>query len=270
MAVGGGEVDGPTTSSNAAGGVRTVSASGTANTKGAYVELVTSTAADADGMLVMYAQVTSNVSHLCDFSIGGAGSEVLMATNLHLSAGNNVPEWFYVPGPIPAGSRIACRTQCSTASSQLVASCVLVKGGWFAPPPGGSIVTLGANTADSGGTPINAGAVANTFGAWVQLTASTPQDIKAMALKVGGINNTTPTVGSGVFQIGFGAAAAEVPVLAVPNRMGTALDNYGPMPDFWFPCSIPAGSRVAARWMSTVTDATDRVCDLIGYGLECA
>ena len=94
--------------------------------------------------------------------------------------------------------------------------------------------------------------------------------VKAMALKVGGINNTTPSVGGGVFQIGFGAAAAEVPVLAVPNRMGTALDNYGPMPDFWFPCSIPAGSRVAARWMSTVTDATDRICDIIAYGLECA
>ena len=265
LAVGGGAVEGPTTTS---GGIPTVSAAATANTKGAYTQLVASTGFDYDGLLVMYAAVSANVSYLLDVAIGAAASEVIIAGDIHTSWQNNIPQWFYIPRPIPAGTRIAARCQSSTLSSQMRVSAVGVKGGWFAPSGGGDVVTLGANTADSGGTPIDAGATANTFGAWVQLAASTTSDIKGMCCTSGGINNATPTTGQGLLQIGVGAAAAEQPVLELPFQMGTAGDNYGPLPHLWLPCSIPAGSRVAARWMSTVTDATDRIFDVVAHGWE--
>lgn len=268
MAVGGGSCSGTTTSNNVTSGVRAVAAAASANTKGAWVELIASTAEDYDAILVHYAAATSNVSYLVDVGIGGAGSEVVIAANIHTSIGNNSSEWFVIPRAIPAGTRISMRCASSTLSSQVRGGIVGVKGGWFTPQGGGDVITYGANAADSGGTPVDAGATANTYGAWAQLTASTGADVKALCVKTGGINNTTPTTGQGLLQIGVGAAASEQPLFEIPFNMGTTIDNYGPMPPFWFPVSVPAGSRLAARVMMTVTDATDRLMDVVAYGLE--
>lgn len=268
LAVGGGSTSGTTTSNNVTGGVRTTSASATAHVKGAWNELVASTAEDYDCLLFMFGQVTSNTSHLIDVGIGGAGAEQVIVADLHTSQGNNTSEWFTIPRAIPAGTRIAVRSQCSTASSQFRSAVMGVKGGFLYPQGGGDIVTMGAAAADSGGTSIDSGATANTYGAWVQLAASTTGDLKAMTVRTGGKNNTTPTTGQGLLQIGVGAAAAEVGLFEVPLITGTALDNYGPCPSFWFPVDVPAGSRIAARWMASYTDATDRQMDVVAYGWE--
>ena len=245
-----------------------MTSSATVNTKGAYTQLLASSGFDYDGLLVMFAVVSTNVRYLIDVAIGAAASEQIIAGDLHASWGNNIPQWFYIPRSIPAGTRVAARSQASTASAQVRMSVVGVKGGFFAPQGGGDIVTMGAAAGTSGGTAIDSGATANTFGAWVQLTGSTTDDIKALCCTSGGNNNTTPTTGQGLLQIGVGAAAAEVPVLELPFQMGTTADNYGPLPPFWLPCSIPAGTRVAARFMSTVTDAVDRVMHVVAHGWE--
>ena len=268
LAVGGGSCSGTTTSSNATSGVRAVSAAATANTKGAWTELLASTVEDYDALLVHYAAATSNVSYLVDVGIGGAGAEVPIVSDIHTSIGNNASEWFVVPRAIPAGTRVSMRCASSTLSSQVRGALVGVKGGWFYPQGGGDISTYGANAADSGGTQLDAGATANTYGAWVQLTASTAADMKALCAKLGGINNATPTTGQGLLQLGVGAAAAEQPLVEIPFNMGTTIDNYGPLPEFWFPVSVPSGSRLAARVMMTVTDVTDRLVDVVAYGWE--
>lgn len=268
LAVGGGSASGTTTSSNATSGVRAISASATANTKGSWTEIIASTAEDYDALLFMYTAVTSNVSYLVDVGIGAAAAEAAIVADIHTSIGNNASEWFLIPRALAAGTRISVRCASSTLSSQVRCGITGVKGGWYYPQGGGDIVTYGANAADSGGTPIDSGGTANTYGSWVQLTASTGADLKAICVKTGGINNTTPTTGQGLLQIGVGAAAAEQGLFEIPFQMGTTLDNYGPMPPFWFPVSIPSGSRLAARFMSTVTDVTDRVMDVVVYGLE--
>jgi hypothetical protein len=269
-AVGGGDVEGPTTSTNASGGIVTVTASATANVKGAYAALLSSTGMDYDGLLVMSGMQTTNVSYLLDVAVGAASSEVILVDDLSQGAQNNLTEWFYIPVQIPSGTRIAARCQCSTLSSTMRVACVGVKGGWFAPPPGGSVVTWGAATSDSGGTPVDAGASAATFGAWAQLVASTAEAVKAVCLRTTPAgNNAAPSTGQWVLQLGVGGAGSEVAVLNVPFLTGTAADNFGPMVQLWFPCSIPAGTRVAARVMSSVTDATDRIVDVVAYGLEC-
>lgn len=270
LAVGGGSCSGTTTSNNVTSGVRAVAAAASANTKGSWVELIASTAEDYECLLVHFAAATSNVSYLLDIGIGGAGSEVVIVSDVHTSIGNNSSEWFVVPRSIPSGTRVSARVASSTLSSQLRCAVVGIKGGWFTPQGGGDITTYGANAADSGGTPVDAGASANTFGAWAQLTASTGADLKGIAVRTGGVNNTTPTTGQGLLQIGVGAGGSEVGLFEIPFNMGTTIDNYGPMPPLWFPADIPAGSRLAARVMMTVTDATDRVMDVVAYGLEAA
>lgn len=268
MAVGGGSCSGTTTSNNVTSGFRTVSASATVNTKGAWTELVASTAEDYDALAVSFALSASNVSHLIDIGIGAAGSELVVMGDVHTSIANNITEWVMIPKAIPAGTRISTRSQCSTASGQYRAGVTGVKGGWYYPQGGGDIVTLGANAADSGGTQIDSGATANTFGAWVQLVASTTNPIKAMCVRTGAINNAAATTGQALLQIGVGAAAAEVGLFEVPFAVGAVGSSFGPMPPLWFPVSVPASTRVAARWMSTITDATDRLMDVVVYGLE--
>ncbi len=268
LAVGGGSSSGTTTTSNATSGVRGISASATTNTKGAWTEIIASSAEDYDCLLFMFAAATSNVSYLVDVGIGGAGSEVVIAADIHTSIGNNSAEWFAIPRSIPAGTRISVRCASSTASSQVRVGVTGVKGGWLHPQGGGDITTYGANAADSGGVSVNAGATANTFGVWSELTASTVADAKGIAVRPGGANNATPTTGQGLLQIGVGGSGSERPLFEVPFSMGTTIDNYGPMPDFWFPVSVPSGSRLAARVMMTVTDATDRIMDVVAYALE--
>ena len=269
QALDGGETTGPTTSSAAAGGVQACTASASTNTKGSYAEVVTSTAHDCDGFLVSIAGQTSNVRVLVDIAIGAAGSEDVIVDNIPWSANQNLTVSFYVPYALPAGTRIAARCQSSTGSVVASVSVALVKGGWRTPPAGATVVTWGADTADSGGTALDAGAAANTFGTIVQLSASTANDVKAIALQVAANANATPTAGSFVVRVMVGGSGSEVPVVDVGFRAAATADSYGPCPDFWFPCAIPAGSRVSARAMSTVTDATDRVFDVVVFGMEC-
>jgi hypothetical protein len=267
MAVGGGSASGTTTSNNVTSGFRTISAT-TANVKGSWTELIASTAEDYDALLVAFAISASNTSHLIDIGIGASAAEVVVMADIHTSIANNITEWVVIPKALPAGTRIATRSQCSTASGQYRVGVVGVKGGWYYPQGGGDIATLGANAADSGGTQLDSGATANTFGAWVQLTASTANPIKAICLRTGAINNAAATTGQALLQVGVGAAAAEQGLFEVPFAVGAVGSSFGPMPEFWFPVSIPAGTRVAARWMSTIIDATDRLIDVVAYGLE--
>lgn len=111
---------------------------GTANTKGAYSQIVSSTFADIGGIFVVFdsqntASGSSNVStSLIDIAVGASGSEVVIVPNTLLSIflggsaailGGYLP---YMPIQIPAGSRIAVRSQSSTnVSPDRVIGCTI-------------------------------------------------------------------------------------------------------------------------------------------------
>ena len=52
-----------------------------------------------------------------------------------------------------------------------------------------------------------------------------------------------------------------------PGVTGNLAETMPPRAQMWYPVSIPAGSRVAARARAGTTDATDRTFDLILYAL---
>lgn len=107
------------------GSLTNVDAGGTANTKGSWVELAASTSRDANGFtLVGYgdASCDTNVRYFIDVGIGAASSEQVIfadaaaATEGFRSDLNGLPLgpiWT----PIPAGSRVAVRCQCSSNSA---------------------------------------------------------------------------------------------------------------------------------------------------------
>jgi hypothetical protein len=104
----------------------------TANTKGAWVELVASTGKDIRAFAIMIGDQGLNrgsvsADWLIDIGIGAAGDEQVLIPNWwakHNYAGGAVPlepansEWFWQP--IPAGSRVSARAQSSwtTASTR--------------------------------------------------------------------------------------------------------------------------------------------------------
>lgn len=108
-----------------AGALTDVDAGASANTKGSWVQLVASSARDAKGFtLVGWGDSSndSNVRYHVDVGVGAAASEQIILADVAFAAegyrvglkGSPVgPFWT----PIPAGSRIALRCQCSSATA---------------------------------------------------------------------------------------------------------------------------------------------------------
>lgn len=101
------------------GGAR-VTPSGTANTKGAWAELIASTARDVTMVSFGMVQVVAGLSdteNLMEFGIGAEASETVLIPNIPSIAENATDilagpgGYSLLPVDIPAGSRISARTQ---------------------------------------------------------------------------------------------------------------------------------------------------------------
>lgn len=107
------------------GALTNVDAGATANTKGSWVELSASTTNDARGFTICAwgdASCDTAVRHHMDVGIGAAGSEQIILADIGVSQLSFRAEMIGFPvgpfwTPIPAGSRVAIRTQCSSASA---------------------------------------------------------------------------------------------------------------------------------------------------------
>lgn len=104
---------------------------GTANTKGAYIQLSASLTSDISGFLLLFdaqAQLSGSVggvSWLIDLAVGAAGSEKIILPNLFVMGVMNTGAFSeilhsvipYIPLQIRTGTRLAIRAQCSTNTS---------------------------------------------------------------------------------------------------------------------------------------------------------
>jgi len=243
----------------------------TANTKGSWVELTSSSAIDAAAFTVMIPYLFEGSDYLVDIGIGAAGSEQTIASNLSVSAGSAAGNSSgfnpRIPIPIPAGTRIAARAQATgTSASRMVRCGILLESSDI--PSGGTLTTTGASTADSGGTSIDPGATDNAKGAWVQLTASTALDVREAFFTFGNIANTARTDCFWLVDIGIGGAGSEqvvIPNIAISASVNT--DSVAPSCTPFYKLNIPAGTRIAVRASCTIVDATDRLFDIIMYSI---
>jgi len=267
---------GPVETAGAATGTSTgttVTASGTANTKGSYAQLVASTARESAWLMVMLAGPGAAIDNLIDIAVGAAASEVVIASNLYSGGGDgtaNQGSYYMLPISVPVATRIAARSQSSTVSNALEVALLLGSGSWKHTPPFGRLTTYGADTADSGGTQVDPGATAHTKGAYAQLVASSTNPVKALTLAIGNKLNSVRTNAVWLVDVAIGAAGSEQVIvsnimldcnasndLVAPQVMGPI-----PVPE------IPAGTRIAVRAQCSITDATDRLFDAIIYGLD--
>lgn len=247
----------------------TAPTAGSANVKGSYTELIASTAHDAHGIVINLMRTSAGGDYLVDIAIGGAGSEqIIVADLLRSTLGATFSHQpIFVPIYIPAGSRISARIQSTTGSATFSMIVTLVQGGDVMPGSEGICVTYGAASGDSGGTSIDPGGSANTKGSYSQITASTTRPIHWLIVAIGGQGNAARTSAGWLMDIAIGGGGSEQVI--VPNIPLSSHGNTDEMfPQFIeLPVCIPAGSRLAVRAQSGITDATDRLFDVILYGV---
>lgn len=243
---------------------------GAQHTKGSYTTLLT-TSFDASRLIITLSRSNSSGDYLVDIALDlGGGTFQIIANNLIMSNFDINAEAIYdLPFEIPSGSVIAARAQASPAagSSTLGVSAMIVESGLDEPSPYSGLLTMGANTADSGGTSIDSGGTLNTKGSWVELDPSTDRTLFGLILAFGQQLNTARANIFHLFDIGIGAAGSEQVILGnIPITQST-VDPILPLstPIFWTP--IPEGVRLAARQQANTTDATDRLVDIIVYGI---
>lgn len=240
----------------ASGGI-TVASGATANTMGSWVQLLAASTRDAYGLqLIMrsaVAQSATNNDYLLDVGIGGSGSEQVILPYIN-AGGATVGRRYFFPIYIPAGSRIAVRSQRSVAGSLSINMQIslMSQPGSFV---GGRAVDFGTVAAASNGTALTAPGSTNVKAAWTELTASTSAPIKWMMPMPSVPPDNNMGAVNGLIDVGVGAAGSEVTV--IPDQLFSFTNGediiFAPG---GFPVSIPAGSRLVARFQrgSAVTE----------------
>lgn len=258
-----------------------VTSGSTANTVGAYSELITSTPRDATWMLVQVqnsATATSGVISSTNISFGAAGSEVNVVNNLRMQndSSSSLPgaaSCYFFPQFVPAGTRIAANAQAGSASLTLRVALQLFDDAMGSIPGGGGIDTIGFNSATSGGVVVDPGGTGNTKGAWTQVSAGLTNDIAGFFLGFDyGSGATASFQYYWTMDVGVGASGSEVVLLPDFQIYGKSITNSKsifPPNTPYFPIQIPAGTRVALRSQVNQTTAnTSRYLGVTLYGVR--
>jgi hypothetical protein len=248
-----------------------LTADGSANTKGAYAELIASAPFEANAILfnVMSTIATAGRLFLIDIATGAAASETVVVPNVIVEGTSSISSsyghgWIRIPLKIAAGQRIAIRCQCSTGGEAIVQVAVtLIAAGGV--PGFTSVVNYGADASDSGGTRLDPGGTANTkASSWTEITPSTSDIIQWLSLLTT-YGHTTVASCSWSIDIATGAGGAEV--VLIPDLRLTSATNTGSTPSLQPKAQemltyIPAGTRISARCSCSINTATSRLIDV--------
>lgn len=249
----------------------TITAGGSADTKGTWVNLGAATSFAYE--TIMVCMTRPNASDIViDIGISDGSNRWVLAADLRFAALRVVSEptcQIVVPVHVPSGAQLSARC----ASSVGGAACdVLVIGSssGLGGAPGFSRCVALFTFSTARGVAIDPGAAANTKGAWAQITASCPNDIGAMFGLIGHNGDVARAAAAAMLlDIGIGAAASEF--VLYPNaslKWSTVTDGPTNCPRIpVFACNVPATTRIAARAQCSITTAGDRTVDLALYGL---
>ncbi len=251
----------------------TVAASATADTKGSWVELIASTEHDVVEMNVQIPTIAaaSATSYFVDIAIGSAGNEEVIISNIHFStgvSGSRSPTFsFDYPISVPSGSRLSARCQNTLASADSVDVLLTMGSPKFTSGTGFSeAVDFGANTSTSNGVAIDAGGVANTKGAWSEMTTGA-DELSGFVLSLGANLNTALTTANFLFDVGIGSAGNEE-IIAENIFCRTNIDENVFQSGKFCGVSIPANTRIAVRSQSTTINNPDRILSAVLQGIR--
>lgn len=242
-----------------------VTASSTIHTLGTRVELVASTAYEADWCRItcLNTGVSATLTdQLLNIYIGPQGSETILIANIQsgwsspVTVGIPVILWF--PLRIPRGSRISADLQAliSSDNCSVVFEYGFTNGETWA---GSGVETLGANTAASRGTAITPGGVSE--GSWVSIGTST-QKYHYLLPALMGNNDTTLTAGANSWDVGTGSNVLQEMQDFYSFDSGSEVQSQWLPRGFW--CDVASGTALQLRGQNSATPGGLQYATLYG------
>lgn len=246
-----------------------LTASSSANTKGSYTQVASSSsfACNAVAVMVPNTQASAGRLFLFDIATGAAASEVVQLSNLTAEGTNTSTSISGIglseyPLKIAASTRIAARCQDSTGSGTMNVQVILIAAGDLAGAT--SLTTYGASTSTSGGTQIDPGATANTKGSYTQITSSSTAVAQWLQLLVTSGRSTYASI-FWLVDVATGAASSEV--VLIPDLFFTSTGSSATTPTlqpraYSMLTYIASSTRIACRCSATANTATARLINV--------
>lgn len=246
----------------------------TAKTKGPWTEMLNPVSERCNLLEIGFTQPNVTDFFLVDIGIGtSAGSITPIAENLlhgaHHAYVNTIV--YRIPCNLPKGTKIWARAASNgaIAGKFIRITCTAHYGGGYSQSVGGGIVTMGADTVNMQGTTVDPGATANTRGAWVQMSASTPDTFKGLQVGLG-VHPTDTTVSyfRYAFYIGIGSAGS---VTQVAGPLWSLSDNVADCMApavLQVPVQVPKGTGLYVACQADDTTAGQRERSVILYGIR--
>jgi len=247
---------------------------GIADTKGTpWTEIDASTSVAVEAILVhIGGNSTTNYQNLIDIGTGASSSEVVLIADLMASCGDTFGEGrnYLIPISIASGTRLSARVQGSVGSADVLVSITLISDAGLDITAFTNIDTLGAvSSGESGGTVVDPGGSANTKGVYVEIDSSTAQNYKGLIIAIGQNGNNGVGAFRFLLDVAIGAVDVEVDFISNLHFMTTSLPDYGTSRVVGpLACDIPSSSRLTVRMQCSGTNSTDRLEDIILYGLN--
>lgn len=230
----------------------TPTANASANTKGAWTEVVASTSATATAVSLIVGgvqQSTANTATMVDVGVGPSGSEQVVAGGIAIGGAVRAATrdlsglWVMLPLAISSGSRVSVRIQ-SVVTGGKTANIQCKLFGWgYTTGLATSVDVLGTTTANSQGASFSGGS-----GTFTEIIAATASDYRAIGL-VPSTHNAAIASIFGLLEVATGAAGSESVFGNVEcffwAQEGVATAVSGAMPVFAH--NIPAGTRLSVR-----------------------
>lgn len=245
--------------------------SGSAGVKGAYTQVVASTPYDSSRLYLLFANATAaQLFFLVDVATGPAASETVVVANVSVAVTGTTPvigQWVPIDVDIPAGTRLAVRSQSVSATVGVTLSVMLES------RPLASIanpVTYGADTSSSTGTNVDPGAVSSTKGSYVQFSASTSARIDAVALCFTITAQSQPIANYQAWNVDLATGAGGSETVVIGNvRVDCSQTTDVIQPALIrLPVSIPAGTRLAVRCDCNLNSSPQRLLRVTVIGMQ--
>ncbi len=245
---------------------KVVTANSTTHTVGTYTELVTAAGNTLNSewlSLEIYgANNATDSDFLFNIALGEAGSEIDIVENI-FAYGNSLQEGgvFSLPLKIPTGVRISvnCQSNITNATSE-----VFINRG-KGDPGLSKVITYGANTAGTSGVSITQGDGA--WGSWVEISASTSENIKGFLIAAHRAGITSWTSSPIAYQLAVGSSGNEEVISPTIEIQVSASELMTRQITEFFPIGIASGERISMRAVATGTNS-DFTLNYIVYGVS--
>jgi len=218
------------------------------NSKGNYAQLTASLSENTSFFFIRHDYVNYNQRYLIDMAIGAAGSEKIIIADIPiLGIALDAAGVYTIPFPmrLKKGVRVAFRCQSDYKLSKKYIGITTFKYDTLFESYR-VCDTIGTVSGSSRGTSVDPGGVANTWGAYTELVASSANNYKALMLMA------LPTftfgrVATRRVKIAIGAAGSEVDIGLKGVIGADGQNDYGAQAYPWMlPISIKAGTRISA------------------------